>query len=195
MEQDSLVKNIKKICGEKEISLRMLEADLEFSPGLISRWTRMNPSIAKIISVADYLGVSVDELLGRATEIRQLDFLQKLLLDTKNRKLIWKPLGCKVDFISSLQFLREIRETGWVCGYCEFKEACFLIEGFVDSDEKVEGLKIYIIPDLDSAPVLQDIDEEEILPLFDEIRNDIIWRCDENKAEKIRKEFLKRKEY
>lgn len=190
MEQEKLVSNIKRICGEKGISISTMEKDLLFSQGLISRWSRMNPSITKIISVADYLGVSLDELVGRKEVVQQTSFLEKLLNATKNNSLSWKPLGCKKEFLHPLQFFKEIREVDWVCGYCEFGEAYFLIEGYVDDDDKVENLSIYIIPDLDSAPVLQNIDEEEVLLLFDEIRQDITWKYDIDGAERVKQHFI-----
>lgn len=52
MVKEDLVKRIKWICKEKGISVSQLESRLEFSPGLISRWVRMSPSIDKMLVIS-----------------------------------------------------------------------------------------------------------------------------------------------
>lgn len=191
MEQEGLVKSIKNVCEEKGVSIRTLESDLGFSPGLISRWARMNPSISKIVAVADYLGVSLDELVGRKEEKQKISFIEKLTDDTKNKKLLWKPLGYQKDTLYFLKFLIESMESNRVYGCCEYDEAYFLVKGCVADDGKIEDLNSYIVPNQESAPVPQDVDEEDILPLFEEIQQDITWKYDIDAAERVKERFLK----
>ncbi len=63
-----LYARVKKICQAKKIPIRQLESDLEFSSGSVCKWDENIPSVDRIIKTADYLGVSLDELLGRKGE-------------------------------------------------------------------------------------------------------------------------------
>ena len=55
--------NVKKVCEEKGISIWRLERDLGFSNRSVSKWNESEPGIWKVQKVADYLGVTIEELL------------------------------------------------------------------------------------------------------------------------------------
>lgn len=55
--------NIKKIAKNRNISIYRIEKDLNFSNGLISKWNKSTPTINLLKQVADYLSVSLEELL------------------------------------------------------------------------------------------------------------------------------------
>ena len=59
-----LYDNVKKICEEKGISFGKIEKDLQLSNGSICKWNENEPGIRKVQKVADYLGVSIEELLA-----------------------------------------------------------------------------------------------------------------------------------
>lgn len=60
---------IKELCKERNISIRELENSLNFSSGSICKWDVNVPSIVKVKAVADYFGISVDEIMkGCVTE-------------------------------------------------------------------------------------------------------------------------------
>ncbi|MEB7427754.1 helix-turn-helix domain-containing protein [Enterococcus faecalis] len=61
-----MLKIIKKLCKEKEISIYQLEESLGFGHNTIYQWNKRTPRIDKINSVADYFQVSTDYLLGRS---------------------------------------------------------------------------------------------------------------------------------
>ena len=63
---DQLVRAIRFICKKQNVSVSQMEADLGFSPGLISRWnkTKTSPSFDKIAAIMEYLGVTYDELMS-----------------------------------------------------------------------------------------------------------------------------------
>ena len=65
----SIVKRIKDIAYEKDVSVAQLERDLNFGNGTLSRWDKSSPSVEKFDKVAKYLNVSLDYLLGN-TNIR-----------------------------------------------------------------------------------------------------------------------------
>ena len=61
----NIVDTIRAQAGEKNIPIARLERELGFNHGTIRRWDDSEPSIEKVVRVADYLGVSVDCLCGR----------------------------------------------------------------------------------------------------------------------------------
>ena len=74
----SLIKeNVKRLAKERKISIAKIERDLGFSKKYISKLDQYNPSIDKVIAMADYLHVSVDELVGYTGD--QDDDLKKLM--------------------------------------------------------------------------------------------------------------------
>jgi hypothetical protein len=58
-----LYDNIKKICLEKKIAISEMERDLEFPRSYVCKWNENEPGIRKVQKVADYLHVSIEELL------------------------------------------------------------------------------------------------------------------------------------
>ena len=58
------IKDIAKKCG---IPVSQIERENGFSEKSIRDWDKHRPSIDKVIAVADYFGVSIDTLLGRAS--------------------------------------------------------------------------------------------------------------------------------
>lgn len=55
--------NVKRICGEKGVSVGKIEKALGLSNGSISKWNESEPGIRKVQKVADYLSVPIEELL------------------------------------------------------------------------------------------------------------------------------------
>lgn len=58
--------NIDKLaamCKERGISFRKLEKECGLGNGTIARWKTSSPTVANLKAVADYFGVTVDELL------------------------------------------------------------------------------------------------------------------------------------
>ena len=54
---------IKRLCKERKITIGSLEQKTGISRNAISRWDKNSPSVDKVKKVADFLGVTVDELL------------------------------------------------------------------------------------------------------------------------------------
>lgn len=190
MKRDDLVKRIKEICISKGISVRQMEEDLDFSPGLISRWVRMSPSIEKITAVADYLDVSLDTLVGRKQEAVSEDLVDCLYKKTKEKKISWGPCGFVNPFIYPISKLRELQNINWECGYCEYANGYFLLACALDEEGNLEDIGIYILTDEEAAPVRWDADGDELLELYDLIQEDIIWKEDRKQAEVFKDSFM-----
>ncbi|MGG5341174.1 helix-turn-helix domain-containing protein [Enterococcus sp. AZ192] len=65
-----LYDQIKKLASKKGISIQKIEADLELSNGIISKWNKAKPTINNLAKVADYLGMTVDDLLKKSEQER-----------------------------------------------------------------------------------------------------------------------------
>ena len=63
-----LVNNIKKRCADKGISIRQLEGSLGLSNGIVASWAVKSPSVTRVKAVADFFGVTVDDLLTETEE-------------------------------------------------------------------------------------------------------------------------------
>lgn len=58
-----LYDNVKRICEENRIPISKLEDDLQFPRSYICKWNKNEPGIRKVQKVAEYLKVSIEELL------------------------------------------------------------------------------------------------------------------------------------
>lgn len=58
-----LYSKIKRRCTEKGTTIHAIERNAGFPRGSICKWDDHQPSIAKVKTVADALGVTVDELI------------------------------------------------------------------------------------------------------------------------------------
>lgn len=56
---------IRDRCTKYGISLPKLEEQLGFGAGTISKWDKSTPSLDKIIKVADFFNIYIDDLIGR----------------------------------------------------------------------------------------------------------------------------------
>ena len=62
------LERIKALCEKLGITVSKLESDLGFGANTIYKWKQSDPSSGKLNRVAEYLGVTVDYLLGNTDE-------------------------------------------------------------------------------------------------------------------------------
>ena len=58
-----IYQNIKSIADSQKVSIRKIEQDTGITLGSIYHWNDVKPSVDKVVKVANYLGVTVAELL------------------------------------------------------------------------------------------------------------------------------------
>ena len=58
-----LLKNIRILCSKKPVSIAKLERETGISNGTISRWNTSSPTVENVQKVAEYFGVTVDQLI------------------------------------------------------------------------------------------------------------------------------------
>lgn len=55
---------IKQLAQKRGITIQQMERDLSLARGNTCKWNTVEPGIRKVQKVADYLGVSIEELLA-----------------------------------------------------------------------------------------------------------------------------------
>lgn len=63
-----LLDKIRALCAERKVGIADLEASALLGKNTVYRWDRAYPSADKLKRVADYFGVTVDELLKDDSE-------------------------------------------------------------------------------------------------------------------------------
>ena len=58
-----ILEKIQKLCKAKGIAIAKLEKEAKIGNGTISRWDNSSPTVANLKKVADYCGVTIEELL------------------------------------------------------------------------------------------------------------------------------------
>ena len=59
-----LFENVNALCKKHGTALYKLEKELGFGNGSLYKWAEQTPSVDRVKAVADYFGVTVDELLS-----------------------------------------------------------------------------------------------------------------------------------
>jgi transcriptional regulator with XRE-family HTH domain len=67
------VERVRDLCKEQKTSITKLEAQLDFSNGYIGKWAKRpsSPPYEKLTSIAQALGVTVEELTGEEPEQKE----------------------------------------------------------------------------------------------------------------------------
>ena len=66
-----IYENIMALCKERNISVRTLERETGLGNGVIAGWKQGFPRVDKLLAVADYFGVMLDELVRGKTERKE----------------------------------------------------------------------------------------------------------------------------
>ena len=61
----NLYEGIQKICEQRHISIAELERKTGLGNGVIRKWDHASPTLRTILAVTDYLGVTLNDLMGR----------------------------------------------------------------------------------------------------------------------------------
>lgn len=86
-----MVDYIKDLIKEKKISLNKLETELGLSQGSIRHWDEKPPSYDKLMKVANYFGITIDEIVGSKDqkspkEIKLIEYYR--ISDDRGKKTI-----------------------------------------------------------------------------------------------------------
>jgi len=81
-----VVDKIRQLCKEQGKTIFSLEQECGFGNGVIHKWDRSSPSVAKVLAVANVLGVPVSYLIGE--QEKKLPTVSDGELDDQDRQLM-----------------------------------------------------------------------------------------------------------
>ena len=203
MNNETIVNSIKTICKEHDITITKLEETLGMSQGLISRWNKSDPSISKVIDIANYFNISLDDLIGYRNIINDR-FIEKLLSQTSNKILKWHIYSNsdsdnipKQYYIPSdnLNFYTQEEEIEYFNTHNELSYYTPINKGFIsiyacyefDKVKAPSEIKLFIQPDENASLIFQDYTKEQLISLWLKI----LYTLNEEAPDVIKAEELK----
>ena len=171
---DKIVKSIKKLCVKNNINLSRLEKNVGLSQGLISKWKTTTPSLEKLIDIARYFSVSLDEVVG----LKDVDdvFLELLCNNTEANKLFWHSQSepkLDLDILPNVTYNDEIYTYSFY--YTEYNNGYIIIYAFHKRSKLLtpEKLVLFIQPMKTSSAVYQNYNTKELSVLWIKILNSL----------------------
>lgn len=151
LNNEILFNNIKNLCQQKGIKITNLEKELGFGGGIISRWGNdADPSLSKIMQIADYFHISIDEVVGYKQDDVFLNMLHDL---TNSKKIKWliikKDTLVRVAHIKNPPFeVYDEEKYTEKSYYTQYKEGFIIIYAFYENGKLVnpDKLSLYIQP-------------------------------------------------
>lgn len=205
MDNELLVKSIRELCKKNNVAVSQLENDLNFGAGLISRWVKSSPSLDKIVDIADYFHVTLDEATGR-TQVVNDEFIAALIEATEKQTIIWhkynninnvkKYPGKFIDpqeFVSYEQYELYNDDHDEISYYASFKNGYISIYSFYTKFNMTtpQDILLFIQPGADSELVPQRYSTKELLPLWLKVVYTLGEECpDEIKAMELKNNFI-----
>lgn len=119
MDNITIVESIKELCKSNNITVSQLEKNIGLSQGLVSKWVNTTPSFDKIVDIADYFHVSLDEVVGYCNVVND-KFLEKLINQTVNKTIKWNKY---VDHNTTNQPKQHFDIFYGAQGFCSQEEA------------------------------------------------------------------------
>lgn len=204
MDNEKMIENIRSLCKSIDISPTRLESDLGFSQGLISRWKDKSPSIDKIVDIADYFNVPIDEIVGRSKKYdSNKSVVDGLIYFTKENKIEWDSINFASQLPNSYEEIEDhigrinlsdfpYADTRKYTFITKYKKGFFTLQSYliymenaiIDSD-----CALYIQADKKSMPVYQNCNQEQLRTLTKEVLKAVYETVPEIEADEFKKEF------
>ena len=169
MDSSLLINNIRNLCKKNQVSISKLEADLFLSPGLISRWNKNTPSLDKIADIADYFGVTIDELAGRSSSPSGSGrFILRLYRQSIHGETVWEILNPQSlpDELSDVAFPKNFGDNLHSSYYAAYQNGFFILTASPTSDRTLK-LALYVLPDIYSHCECVCSDTDQLTRLYE----------------------------
>lgn len=202
MDNNIIVDSIKKLCKDKSITVSQLEKEIGLSQGLVSKWMNTTPSLDKIIDIADYFHVSLDEVVGYNQNLND-EFLNKLYHQTEEKLIYWKlvtkdsateyPNIKLFDAGADEYQLYDEEEYGQKHYVAKYNGGYIIMYSFYKYDFllKPVSVRMFIQPTQESYLVEQHYPENTLTKLWIKILNSLGNDApDEVKAEDLKNNFI-----
>lgn len=204
MDNEKMLENIRSLCKMNNITTTRLEEILGFSQGLISRWKDKTPSLDRVVDIADYFHISLDEVVGRNGNNINDNFIKALYDKTINKEITWKTFDTSVDESGIKQYSEDFSYFSPMDenDYKEFrdthKEKSYYFEymhGYISIHAMYEyhnvtaprELKLFIQPDIQAELIEQSFEYSELLSLWLKV----LISLEDDAPDEIRAEDLK----
>lgn len=203
MDNNRIIDSIKKLCMQNDITITKLEEQLGMSQGLISRWAKSDPSLSKIVDIADYFHVSLDEVVGYHNVIND-KFLEKLIQQTEDQIIKWNKYTADNNSKQPKQYNEDISNYEFISPqdaeeyffnhteisyYVEIQNTYISLYGSYDYQKILDpsDLKLFIQPNDDANLIEQHYSYEQIKVLWLKV----IYSLGENAPDEIKAEEFK----
>lgn len=110
-----MLDKIKELCKLKGISVCKMEEELEFGRGYIGKLNKSSPTLKNAIKIADYLGISICELINRECNVvanseKCVECREKALVDIEWMEELEKRFTHLVSMIGAvdISLMKEI---------------------------------------------------------------------------------------
>lgn len=202
-----LIENIRKLCNSKGIKITNLEKELGFGAGIINRWgNEADPSLSKVIQVANYFHVSLDDIVG-LNNVNDV-FLEKIITQTTDNAIEWKTYDSETSnkpkqyfdsTFNKYEFLNQNDVNEYFAIHKELSYFCHINNGFIslyaiysyDNVTTPDEIKLFIQATIDSRLIEQDYSYEQLKTLWLKVIYTIGDSApDEIKAEELKNQFV-----
>lgn len=212
MNNEQIVNSIKSICKEHNITVTKLEETLGMSQGLISRWNKSDPSLSKIIDIAQYFNLSLDDIVGYKN-FTDDKFIEKLIVQTINGNLKWfnynNPQENPKQYLelSSCDFYKQEKIDKQHTINKEISYFSHIGNGYISlygiyQDNNIKNpstIILFIQPDCDAKLIKQNYSKQQLISLWLKVLYSLNEDApDEIKAEELKNSFIledNKKEY
>lgn len=196
MDNNIIVDSIKKLCKDKNITVSQLEKEIGLSQGLVSKWMNTTPSLDKIVDIADYFHVSIDEVVG----YKQDDIFLNMLHDlTNSKKIKWLMINnnttekvTNIERTFPYEYYNEEKyaEKSY---FTKYKSGFIIIYAFYEHGKLInpDELSLYIQPsENDNESAWQDYSTNNLKSLWIDILSNMDKVPVEIKAERLKASFV-----
>lgn len=207
MDNKKIVDSIKKLCKTNEMTVGQLEKEIGLSQGLISKWMYTTPSLEKIVDIAKYFHVSLDDVVDYDNGIDD-EFLLTLTKRTINKSIVWNicekeyenllDIFCATelkinDFLCLDDFYNYRDNRKYVSYFVTFNGGSIIIYGAYIGQNiiKPEDLRLFIQPTNESELIYQNYNINQLITLWLKILYNLEESSpDEIKAENLKNDFI-----
>lgn len=204
MDNEKMIENIRTLCKSNNITPSKLEEELGFSQGLISRWKDKTPSLDKIVDIADYFHISLDEVVGHDESNINDEFIKVLYSKTASKEIKWNIFDRSVDESGVKQYSEDfssyefVSKEDYECFCDTHKEKSYYFEyihGYISiyamyihhNITEPNVLKLFIQPDIQAELIEQPFGKSELLSLWLKV----LISLEDDAPDEIRAEDLK----
>lgn len=173
MNNEILLSNIRELCKKNNITVAHLEKVMGMGAGTISRWNKASPSFDKIVSIAKYFKISIDQLAGYTVNegttekpdekiMKVIDYLRQKTIKDEVGYSFWrdyredKEINMLISQLPSMKI--DNTEMSKLLYACDGKvyfllEVVYLLNDYYDYETQI---RLYLVPkDKEPYPMLQ----------------------------------------